>query len=515
MSPLYYTPKTLNKATLEEVRDVLEKLNEKLDNSYSIFIQFRTWGNEKERQSDLLILTKNGIYNLEVKFYKEVKSISYPGDWVVTDGRRVANPLRQSEDTADNIQRFLQKKAEEIFGSGSRRCRLFRDYVKVFPLLLLKNPLRNIPNLSSRCKLLNGLDDLVEYFGSKRDTWYIPINNPQDKLELKRDDVEKIARLYNLIKIENIQELFQEQNTFVQELHAGVKQVYDYTRPVSKEKFFNRDDELRNIKKIISNKQNFLVIGEKLVGKTSLAKQIEYMCKEEKLAIPFYINFAALRYDDEKSLLLSFLSWIVEKINESYGGDFYQSINLIYNQFENMEPKVAGCVFLQVMKNIYDTLISMNLIDRQILFLFDSFDKLRSFNNDEFINYFIQSFVELYNNYVSSIDKGVIFGIFMTQVDSYRDYEKAILQKVPVENRTQLSNFTIDTVRRFLDETGRASGVSFSDEATNEIYKITNGHPYYLQCLCYSIVDILYECSSNIVTKEIVEQAKSKINLQE
>ncbi|MEN3039482.1 MAG: nuclease-related domain-containing protein, partial [Candidatus Kryptonium sp.] len=172
--PSYYVPNTINKASLDEVKEVLKKLSEILDSSFSIFIQFRTWGEEKERQSDLLILTKNGIYNLEVKNYREVIKICYPGEWVVTNNKKVKNPLKQSEDTADNVQKYLQEKADKIF-SEKRKQELFKRILKVFPLLLLLTPSGSVNKnkISSRCILLNGINDLENYFKKNRATWHL------------------------------------------------------------------------------------------------------------------------------------------------------------------------------------------------------------------------------------------------------------------------------------------------------------------------------------------------------
>jgi len=506
--PIYFGPKTLTENQLREIKEVIEELNKILNDSYSIFVQFKIWNNQEEKQCDLLILTKDAIYNLEVKTFREIFDAPYPGDWTVTDRKKVGNPIKQAEDTADHVQAFLQNNVRNVFSTKPNKQNLFRQYVKVFPLVVLKNKTSCSIKTSNWCKVFNGLDQLKSYFTSnERCTW------SNKNLKLDEDEVNSIARLFGLNRIENISNYF-ESSEFVQEIFQPLTQIYQISGPVYNELFWDRETEIEKLKTVIENKEHFLVSGPPKIGKTSLIKKVlsDYENSDGKILIYVSMDTIVLEEDINK-FILKFISEVIDFLCKRYGGMFWDIFQKRVEKYKNIISEYLEMVFKKILNEEIEQ-VKTNFSNCCIGIIMDKFEQLYVNNpyikiSQNYFNMFIKEIVQI------AQEKDIIIGLVVEKNFIDNAKKSDILSIIPQENQIFLSGFNRDTTIKFVQETAKKISLQYQQGALNEIYTVTKGHPYLIQSICHGIVSNMNERKYNIVTiqdiKEIANRQKQII----
>lgn len=265
--------------------------------------------------------------------------------------------------------------------------------------------------------------------------------------------------------------------------------------------FIGRKDIIDKIVFFLKDKRdiNFLIYGQRRIGKTSLLNKIQEIAGSLRLAQPVYFNFQ----DKGRIPLPQLLFEIGKEINRDL------DLKLDVNE-RDFSPSNA---FQYFKKHFVPSI--MTKIDREqvLLLIFDEFDVLAAGENTDTgsIDYnhtpASKSFIPFLENLAEEIRDNQYALKFIFAIGSnYKNVELKRLNKLErFGPHAEISYFTREETRALLTSL-TVHSIPFKKEAVDLIYHLTSGHPYFTQCLARVSFDSAERKGKKYITLNIVKQ---------
>ncbi len=251
--------------------------------------------------------------------------------------------------------------------------------------------------------------------------------------------------------------------------------------------FFDREDVINDVKNFVehSNDYNFLLSGQRRIGKTSILKKITLLYNTDK-HIAIYKN---LQGDAEKSLT-DLLTEIKDIIINKIGFDYTKEIN--ENNFLS-----------EFLIDLKEQLQNVTLI-----LLFDEFDVLGEREDIEAFKqrYSFHQFVNYIPKIIETIEENEIpIKLIFTIGRNYKDLANERFGQITKFGRQkEIKHFDKKTVFRLLEISDNI--IPFTQKAKELVYKTTNGQPYFTQCLANVSFQQSEIKNNKEITADLVEE---------
>jgi len=254
------------------------------------------------------------------------------------------------------------------------------------------------------------------------------------------------------------------------------------------EDFFDREDVINAVDKFIRRNQdiNFLIFGQRRIGKTSVLKRILKLYSNN--------NFKSLFYTlqgEAETTLENLLKNIATRICNDFGFEI--------PYIQEIDSKNFLTDFLPDLKKI--------LKKNTLILLFDEFDVMgqreniielqKTISYHKFIDYIPQIIDTVKNN---SIPIKLIFAIGR----NYKDLDNERFGQInKFGQQIEISTFPQEIINKMLEQTDNIC--KFTEKAKKRIYEITSGHPYFTQCLAALSFDHAVDTNQKEISLKIVD----------
>ena len=273
-----------------------------------------------------------------------------------------------------------------------------------------------------------------------------------------------------------------------------MKNPFVFGSLVFKENFCNRKNEIKELQKDITNRQNVLIYAPRRFGKTSLVFRVKEELKKFKF---IYIDLMTITSVEE------FINIYFSKIAKSLETPLEKTIKF-FKETLNFKPQIKATIDdmghisfgLNFAKresfNILEEVLDLPLKYSQkynICIVFDEFQEIENLDLENKL----RSVIQKHSNKVSYIflgsKKSIIQAMFS---DIKRPFYKSVKHFIlnPI-NKEEWSKY----IKNSFEKTDKQIDDIFIDK----IFEITKGFPYYTQELCYE----LWELTDNKVDEEI------------
>jgi len=259
--------------------------------------------------------------------------------------------------------------------------------------------------------------------------------------------------------------------------------------------FFGREDLFNFIEENLNaaHRNNLVLIGQRRTGKSSLLKQLPLRLGEKYL--PVYLDGQSIALDPGLPAFFSNLAMEISFALQERGFIIEQPDLYEFNE----RPAYS-------FEHDYLRRVLKAIDDRYLVFLLDEFEELESAvkrgNLDASVFGFLRHLIqhearlsvifcgthrieELATDYWS-----VLFNISLYKHIGFLEYDEAV---------------------RLIQEPVAAYGMCYDDLALDKIWRITTGHPYFLQLLCHSLVNLHNRANRSYITVSDVNTALSEI----
>jgi len=257
--------------------------------------------------------------------------------------------------------------------------------------------------------------------------------------------------------------------------------------------FFGREDVVGFIRDNLAaaHRNNLVLIGHRRTGKTSLLKQLPRHLGEGYL--PVYLDGQALSLDPG---MANFFLNLATEINFAI-----EDRGLTPPAIPDFTDSPAG-----TFERVYLAAVRSVLGDRHLLILFDEFEELESAvqrgNLDPSVFNFLRHIIQHGEN-VSAIFCGT-----HRMEELAADYWSVLFNISLYRNIGFLEQ---PEAFRLIQEPVAKFDMRYDDLALDKIWRITAGHPYFLQLLCHSLVNRHNKTKRNYVTVADVNAALDEI----
>lgn len=266
--------------------------------------------------------------------------------------------------------------------------------------------------------------------------------------------------------------------------------------PARGDGFFDReeiiDDVILFLKK--THEYNFIIFGQRRIGKTSLLRKLQDGEKLCDLAYPVYFNLQ----DKARSRLPQLLFEIAQGI----ATDLDLKIKVKENDFKDEKgPPYFKDKFLPaVCADLKDS--------KQLLLLFDEFDvlgdEIEDVEEDAAIDALaFKRFIPFMVSLIEDIQQKKYPVKFVFAVGrNYKDLDpKRYGQVIKFGPQREISYFSKKETIEFLKKN---AAIPFADDAVAEIFRLTSGHPYFTQCLASAAFDHAEKKGNETITGDVV-----------
>jgi formylglycine-generating enzyme required for sulfatase activity len=274
------------------------------------------------------------------------------------------------------------------------------------------------------------------------------------------------------------------------------KNPFNTGSPARGDDFFGRGKIIASIISFLRKKKenNFLIFGQRRIGKTSLLRKLQDAPELIENAFPVYFNLQDKASTQLQKLLYEIASRIVSDLDLKIAikaGDF-EDDNASFYFRKNFIP--------QVMERL--------LNKKQLLLLFDEFDvlgEIEDVEDDSTVDTFASKrFIPFTATLIEEIQaKKYPVKLIFAVGRNYKDLEpKRFGQIMKFGPQEELAYFSKEESRQLLKSS--ESSIPFDAEAMDEIYSLTSGHPYLTQCLASVSFDAAEQNNTGCITRDIV-----------
>ena len=270
-----------------------------------------------------------------------------------------------------------------------------------------------------------------------------------------------------------------------------MKNPFRYGGIVSSDSFCNRTDELAELMRVVGNSGKLFLYGERRVGKSSLLHRLISSLDRDRFIVAFVDVWRCTDTSD-----------FIRECARAFGSTGSQTPQNLLQRARNLFTGLAPILTIDDLgkpqlsfttghRKINPPLLSEVLSapgriaelspKKQVLVVFDEFQEIRSFKDDR-IERIIRSELQKHSN-VAYIFCGsrrhIIRDMFLKSGNPL--YRSA--------GHYPISNIALEHWKPFINERFEMKGIQISDSTIENIFSITEGHPYYTQMIC----DILWD----------------------
>jgi hypothetical protein len=260
--------------------------------------------------------------------------------------------------------------------------------------------------------------------------------------------------------------------------------------------FFGRDDLFDFVRENLGGlgQENILVlVGQRRMGKTSLLRQLPAHLGDEYL--PVFLDGQALGLEGGVAGLLYDVALEIVGALADLGIDGEPPI------FGNLAERPTNAFEKQFLPQV------AQVLDGQVLLLlFDEFEELEMRVRNGELSLSIFSYLRHLMQHSQNL--AFLFAGTHRLEDLTADYW-SILFNIALYRRVG----TLDTgaARRLIIEPVQGYGVVYDDLAVDKMLRVTGGHPYFLQLLCYALVNLHNRERRNYLTIEDVNSTLAEV----
>ncbi len=259
--------------------------------------------------------------------------------------------------------------------------------------------------------------------------------------------------------------------------------------------FFGREDVIAFIQQNVqaSHHNNLVLIGQRRTGKTSLLKQLPARLGDSYLTV--YVDGQSLGLDPGlENFYLNLATEIAFAVEDA-------GLEIPIPEPEDFQGNPAATferVFLpQVMRRIQG---------RHLLLLLDEFEELEGAVRRGTLDASIFGFLRHLIQHTENLS--VIFCGTHRIEELASDYWNVLFN---ISLYRHIGFLQREEAMRLIQEPVGAYGMRYDDLALDKIWRVTAGHPYFLQLLCHSLVNLHNQQERNYLTVSDVNTALDDI----
>ena len=259
--------------------------------------------------------------------------------------------------------------------------------------------------------------------------------------------------------------------------------------------FFGREDVVQFIQANLSasHRNNLVLIGQRRTGKTSLLKQLPARLGDESL--PVYLDGQALGLDPGMPNFFLNLATEIAFALDDHG------YTITPPELEDFQASPAGAFERSFLEQV-----RRQIGNRHLLIMFDEFEEMetavRRGSLDPSIFGFLRHLVQ------HQPDLSVIFCGTHRLEQLAADYWSVLFN---ISLYQHIAFLERDEALRLIEQPVAAYGMRYDDLALDKIWRVTAGHPYFLQLLCHSLVNHHNKTGRSYVTIADVNTALDDI----
>ena len=260
--------------------------------------------------------------------------------------------------------------------------------------------------------------------------------------------------------------------------------------------FFGREDVFAFIQENLSGQAGpnvLILVGERRMGKTSILRQLQLRLGEA--TIPVFIDCQGVGMEPGMANLLYDISLEVQR------GLAENGLKVELPPLVDFEARPTHAFERQLL-----AATQAELGDRTLLFLFDEFEELevrvRSGDLEEKVFAYLRHLMQ----HLKGV--GFIFAGTRRLEELTADYWSTVFN-IALYKRVGLLDE--NAARRLISEPVSDYGLVYDDLAVDKMLKATAGHPYFLQLLCHTLVNIHNRERINYATVGDVNRALEEI----
>ncbi len=259
--------------------------------------------------------------------------------------------------------------------------------------------------------------------------------------------------------------------------------------------FYGREDVVKFIQSNLSasHRNNLVLIGQRRTGKTSLLKQLPQRLSDDTL--PVYLDGQTLGLDPGMpNFFLSLATEIAFALED-------RGFEITPPELENFQASP----FNTFEKDFLAT-VRAQIGDRHLLIMFDEFEELETAVKRGDLEPTIFGFLRHLIQHQP--DLSVIFCGTHRLEQLASDYWNILFNISLYQHIAYLSK---EEALHLIQEPVASFGMAYDDLALDKIWRITAGHPYFLQLLCHSLVNQHNKTGRSYVTIADVNAALDEI----
>jgi tetratricopeptide (TPR) repeat protein len=272
------------------------------------------------------------------------------------------------------------------------------------------------------------------------------------------------------------------------------KNPYIIGNPVSDATFFGRNDILWEVLQVLKHPQNNAIVlfGQRRIGKTSILCQLQAKLLKKGSCHP--IIFFDLQYK---------VQWPLEKLLQNLAGKISEDL-------QQQEPDLGDLPEKTFKADWLPTLLNKLPPEKSLVLLFDEFDVLDDPESQQAGQAFFPYLSELLD-----IDRKRLNFVFVLghNIDDMSNIASNFFKGAASSKRISLLNRedTFKLIR--ITENERDKTLLWEQDAQEEIWRLTQGHPYLTQHLCYRVWYNIYDNNPEKVPptatlKQVVEEVE-------